>query len=115
MDLDFINNAECEQISVEELKKLRKISKPLLLLDVREDWEVEICKIEGSTHIPMAELFEKCDQLPKDKAIIVICHHGIRSLQVTQWLRRNGFKNAFNMAGGVDEWAVKIDKKMQKY
>ena len=86
-----------------------------VLLDVREPWETELCKIEGSCVIPMNSVPNQVDALDRDAEIVVICHHGGRSMQVAAFLDRNGFKNLHNLAGGVDAWARQVDKAMSVY
>ncbi len=87
-----------------------------LLLDVREPWEFRICHIEGSKLVPMREIPAAAAELDPDQEIVVICHHGIRSLQVARYLEEHlGFSNVINLAGGVDAWAREIDKGMAVY
>ena len=87
----------------------------MLLLDVREPWEYEICKIDGSENIPMNDIPDATDQIDKQHSVAVICHHGIRSRQVAQFLENNGFKNVLNLAGGIHAWADQIDHCMEQY
>jgi adenylyltransferase/sulfurtransferase len=86
-----------------------------LLLDVREDSEVATCRVEGSRHIPMRQVPENLPDLPRDRPILVLCHHGARSLRVTQFLRANGFGQATNIAGGIDAWAEQLDPSLARY
>lgn len=86
-----------------------------LLLDVREASEVATCAIPGSQHIPMNQIPESLPDLPKDRLILVQCHHGGRSMRVTQFLRANGFTQVTNIAGGIDAWAVEIDPTLARY
>ena len=86
-----------------------------LMLDVREADEVATCAIAGSRHIPMRQVPENLAELPRDRLILVQCHHGGRSLRVTQYLRANGFTQVTNVAGGIDAWADKIDPKLARY
>jgi rhodanese-related sulfurtransferase len=85
------------------------------LLDVREPWEVETAAIEGATTIPMRDVPSNLTSLPRDKPVVVFCHHGGRSLQVVNWLRGNGFPDAINMAGGIDLWAREVDPSIPRY
>lgn len=85
------------------------------LLDVREGWEVALCAIAGSRHIPMNDVPERADELPRDRALVVVCHHGTRSMQVAQWLRAQGFENAINLDGGIDQWARTVEPGMATY
>jgi rhodanese-related sulfurtransferase len=86
-----------------------------LLLDVREPWEVAHCQIEGSQHMPMHLVPVRCDELPKDRDIVVICHHGGRSMQVAMFLERKGFEKVYNLLGGVEGWACEVDPGMNRY
>jgi rhodanese-related sulfurtransferase len=85
------------------------------LLDVREKWEVETCRIEGSTHIVMNTIPARIDDLDEDAEIVCICHHGARSMQVAAFLERNGFSRITNLTGGIHAWAVQVDSTMPKY
>lgn len=86
-----------------------------LLLDVREPYEVAVCAIPGSRHIPMRHIPAALDELPADRDILVLCHHGGRSLRVMQFLRANGFTRVSNVAGGIDAWALQIDPALPRY
>ena len=102
-------------ISAEELKiKLEAGEKPVLL-DVREAWEFETCHIEGSINISMSNVQKMLDELDTADETIVICHHGMRSFQVASYLEANGYVNISNLEGGVDAWAVSVDKDMPQY
>jgi rhodanese-related sulfurtransferase len=86
-----------------------------LLLDVRENWEVETCHIAGSTPIPMNLIPIRVNELDDDREIVCVCHHGARSMQVAAFLERNGFANVTNLTGGIHAWAVQVDPSMAKY
>ena len=73
-----------------------------LLLDVREPWEFERCHIEGSVSLPMNSIPARLQELPQDREIVVICHHGVRSFHVARFLDHNGFRRVINLTGGVD-------------
>ncbi len=104
------------EINVAEVAQLRGTSQAITLLDVREPWEVATASIEGSLNIPMGELPARANNaLDPDAHIVVLCHHGARSLSVTAWLRREGFENAQSMAGGIDQWSREIDPKVPMY
>lgn len=102
------------EIDVAETQRLLKDG-DAVLVDVREPFEVAICRIPNSTLIPMAEIPERLGELPQDKRLLVHCHHGGRSLQVTRFLRQRGFPGASNVAGGIDAWASQLDPSMQRY
>lgn len=89
-------------------------AKPVLL-DVREPWEFHTCSIAGSTHIPMGEVPARAAQVDPRQDVVVICHHGGRSMQVAMFLERNGYAKVHNLAGGVDSWAKTVDPSMQVY
>ena len=86
-----------------------------LLLDVREPWEYEICRIEGSQLLPMGEIPARAGELDPDEALVVICHHGARSLQVALFLEKQGFSDVTNLTGGVNAWAKTVDPAMPVY
>ncbi len=86
-----------------------------ILLDVREDYEREIAAVKGHRAIPMQEVPMRLDALPKGEEILVMCHHGGRSLQVTLFLRNKGFEKVQNVRGGIDQWAAVYDPKMRRY
>jgi rhodanese-related sulfurtransferase len=89
--------------------------KPPVLLDVREPWEYQTCRIEGSTLVPMNTIPARARQLDPATDTVVICHHGTRSFQVALYLERNGFSNLYNLQGGVNAWANQIEPTMPRY
>ena len=103
------------EITVADLDGWRRAARPLAILDVREPWERAICAFAGSIDIPLAELPGRLDELPGDRAVVVVCHHGMRSLQATRWLRGQGRGLACNLQGGIDAWAGQIDAAMERY
>lgn len=104
------------EISVEEAHHLMTAdSENVQLIDVRENDEREICKIEAARHIPMQQIPENVATLPRDKHLLIHCHHGGRSGRVTQYLRAHGFTAVTNVAGGIDAWADRIDRSLKKY
>ena len=105
-----------QQLHAKELKDLLDSGQPApLLLDVREPWEFEICRIEGSSLIPMRQIHTAVEQMDHDQHTVVICHHGIRSQQVCVYLTHMGFTNVFNLVGGVQAWAHEVDPDMPTY
>jgi adenylyltransferase/sulfurtransferase len=104
------------EISVEEARDLLAAAAgKALLLDVREPYEVEISRIEGGTHIPMRQIPARLDELPRDRRLLVICHHGGRSRRVVGYLRGLGFPAVSNVQGGVAAWAERIDPALRRY
>lgn len=86
-----------------------------VLLDVREQWERETARIEPSLHIPVPDIPARVQEIDPDQHIIVYCHHGVRSMNVTAWLRQQGFERVQSMAGGIDRWSRFIDPKVPLY
>ena len=94
-----------ENITPAELKRRLDAGDGLVLLDVREDWEYQAARIEGSTLIPMGEMPERVLELDPAAETVVICHHGNRSAYVTRALQRFGFENVLNLEGGLDAYS----------
>ena len=86
-----------------------------VVLDVREPWELEICALPGSLNIPKGAVPGRLSEIPRGTAIAVLCHHGMRSWQVTEWLHRQGYDQAVNIEGGIDAWATDVDTSMARY
>lgn len=104
------------EITSEELKSLRDVGEELTVLDVREPWEVEVARIADSKHIAMGDIPARFNQeLDPDDHIVVLCHHGVRSMNVTAWLRQQGFEKVQSLQGGIDRWARQIDPSVPVY
>ena len=103
------------EIDADTLARLRASGEDVTILDVREPWETDICVIEGSRAIPMRALPERLGELPDQGLVVVVCHHGARSAQVTAWLRDRGLDRAINLQGGVDAWACSVEPEMARY
>jgi rhodanese-related sulfurtransferase len=103
------------EIDVSDLAQLRRDQSPYRVLDIREPWEVAICSLPDSLRIPMQQVPRRIDSLPRDDMLVIVCHHGMRSATVANFLRQNGFDNACNLAGGIDAWARLIDPSMARY
>ena len=86
-----------------------------LLLDVREPWEWQAARIEGSQHIPMREVPARVDEIDRERDVVAICHHGGRSQQVAMFLEKNGFRKVHNLQGGVDAWSRTVDPAVPLY
>lgn len=106
------------EISPSDLKARLDAGEALTLLDCREGYENAICRIEPSTLIPMntipAEL-QRVEAMAEDKPLVVYCHHGVRSMNVTAWLRRQGVENVWSLAGGIDRWSLEVDASVPRY
>jgi rhodanese-related sulfurtransferase len=105
------------EVDVSQTKQLLESGEPMLLLDCREPSEYATAKISGAVLIPMREISHRLSELEpfRETPLVVHCHHGGRSMQVTQWLRRNGFPQAQNMQGGIDQWSLQIDTSVPRY
>lgn len=86
-----------------------------VLLDVREPWEWETARIEGSQHMPMREVPARLGEIDSDREVVAICHHGGRSQQVATFLEKNGFSKVHNLQGGVDAWSHTVDPAVPLY
>jgi rhodanese-related sulfurtransferase len=87
-----------------------------LLLDVRETWEFDLAHLPDSLSMPMGDVPSRAHiELDPDRPIITICHHGVRSLHVANWLRAQGFEHAQSLSGGIDAWSREIDPSMPRY
>jgi rhodanese-related sulfurtransferase len=102
------------EMDVTEAARLVKLPGNVLL-DVREPHEIEICRVAGSINIPMGKISERLADLPRDQHILVLCHHGGRSMRVTQFLRANNYPKATNIGGGIEAWAESIEPGMARY
>jgi rhodanese-related sulfurtransferase len=106
-----------QQLSVTDLKAWLDDparEKPVLL-DVREPWEYDTARLEGSLLVPMRAIPARASELDPAAETVVICHHGGRSMQVAMFLERAGFGRVYNLAGGVNAWARQVDPSMQTY
>jgi rhodanese-related sulfurtransferase len=94
---------------------VRPVEAPLLL-DVREDWEAQICQLPGSLHIPMREIPARLSELVHaGKPIVCYCHHGVRSMQVAMFLEHHGVSDVYNLVGGINAWAREQDPSCPTY
>ena len=104
-----------DEITPQDLKaRLAGNDRPLLL-DVRQDWETRLCRLENAVHIPIEEIELRADELNPDDEIVVYCHQGVRSAAVADYLRQRGFKSVKNLRGGLDSWARTVDPAMRRY
>jgi len=103
------------EIDVDTLHQRRQGEDPPVVLDVREANELAICALEDAWHIPMQEIPARLAEIPADRAVVAMCHTGMRSMQVTQFLHHHGYTNVRNLAGGIDAWAARIEPGMARY
>ena len=98
-----------------EAKNLIDENKSLKLIDVREPWEHSIAKLHNSVLIPLREFQKHIDSFTKSDTFLIYCHHGIRSFYACDYMIQQGFKNVYNLKGGIDAWSREIDRTINKY
>jgi len=103
------------EILPSELKARLEQGEKLVLVDVREPWEHEICKIESARLVPLGSLAASLPYLPDVDELICYCHHGVRSLDAAAWLRLQGFEKAKSLAGGIERWSTEVDPTVPRY
>ena len=104
------------EIAPQDVNQMATRGEPFILIDVRETWEFEAARIEGARLMPMGDVPTRAHQeLDPDDHIVVYCHHGVRSMNVTAWLRQQGFEKSQSMAGGIDAWSRTVDPKVPVY
>lgn len=113
--MEGMREADYESVTPAELKRRLDSGERPLLLDVRESWEFELARIEGSTLAPMSELSERVpEELEPGRETVVICHHGVRSAHVVRLLQQAGFERVENLEGGLDAYA-EVDPRVSRY
>jgi rhodanese-related sulfurtransferase len=115
-----MNGQPMNQISVEELaQRLSSGDASIQLVDVREPQELDLASIEGFVNLPLSQFAEWGDQVPTlfnpHAETLVLCHHGIRSAQMCQWLTAQGFTNVKNISGGIDAYSILVDSSIPQY
>lgn len=103
------------QIEPRDVKRRLDRGEKLLLVDVREPWEYELCRLPGAQLVPLGTLASRVAQLEPADAVVLYCHHGVRSLDAAAWLRRQGIEGARSMAGGIERWALEVDPAVPRY
>lgn len=104
-----------KELTVQQLKQMQNAGDKYQLIDVREEYEVEICSI-GADHIPMGEVLDRADEIKRDVPVIVHCRSGARSANVVNALEMQlGFTNLHNLKGGILAWANEIDDSLEQY
>ena len=104
-----------QRIEPSDLKARLDAGEQLVLVDVREAPELEICRIEGALHIPLSEFQRRFEELDREASIVCVCHHGMRSANAAGFLAEQGYENLINLTGGVDAWADQVDPNMARY
>ena len=106
-----------DQMSPQELAMLREAGSAPVILDVRESGELALVDLGGVVHIPMSEIGQRAaHELDPDTPLVVMCHHGVRSMVVAQWLANElDFATVWNLAGGIDRYALDVDPSVGRY
>jgi len=104
-----------EDVTVTELAAARARGDELVLLDVREPFELEIARLDGAVHVPMRLLPERLGELERTRPLVILCHHGNRSRVALEYLRGQGFTNLHNLKGGIDAWSLEVDPAVPRY
>jgi len=103
------------EISAEELKARRDRGENPLVIDVREDWELQLASIPGVVHVPMNQLPARLGEFQRDMEVIVMCHAGGRSMRVAHFLANQGFTDVANLSGGISAWSQAVDATVPQY
>jgi adenylyltransferase/sulfurtransferase len=103
------------EITPAEMKERLDRGENFLIVDVREPWEHELCRIEGAKLIPMGSIPANLQALDVDEDVVCYCHRGMRSMDVAVWLRGQGVQRAKSLAGGIERWSLEIDARVARY
>jgi rhodanese-related sulfurtransferase len=103
------------QIAPKEVRERLERGEKLVLVDVREQWEYDLCRIAGAKLIPLKTLPANVAALEEAEEVICYCHHGIRSLDAATWLRGQGIAGAKSLAGGIERWSREVDASVPRY
>ncbi|MEQ1558019.1 MAG: rhodanese-like domain-containing protein [Methyloglobulus sp.] len=104
-----------KQLSATELKTKIQDKQQLILLDVREPNEFEFAHIDGSVLIPLNQIPQRLREIDMDQEVVLICHHGMRSMQAANFLAQVGYKKISNLVGGIDAWSIEVDSTVARY
>lgn len=99
----------------QQLKTLLDKKDDVYLMDVREHDEYAYCRLPGANHLPLSEFMANFQEIPKNKRVVVYCHHGIRSQMVVNFLKNKGYLNVHNLNGGIDKWSITVDSRILRY
>jgi rhodanese-related sulfurtransferase len=104
-----------DNVSVEQVNEMLKKGEDFLFVDVRNPDEYAICSIKGTKLIPLGELGHRLKEIPKDKLVVLHCHHGGRSTRAVNFLKSQGYTEVKNLEGGIDQWSLSIDPSVPQY
>jgi rhodanese-related sulfurtransferase len=103
------------EITPADVKARLDRGEKLFLVDVREPWEHQLCRIDGAKLVPLGSLAASLQTLPDVDELICYCHHGMRSLDAAAWLRLQGIEKAKSLAGGIERWSLEVDPRVPRY
>ncbi|MBV9762979.1 MAG: sulfurtransferase [Acidobacteriaceae bacterium] len=106
------------EVTPAEAKSRLSTENAAILIDIREPEEFALSRIDGAVLIPMQSIpgeIQRLEALGDEKDLMVLCHHGVRSLNVVAWLRERGIENCFSVSGGIDQWSQEIDPSVPRY
>jgi rhodanese-related sulfurtransferase len=104
------------EISPHDLRQRLEAGDQVHLVDVREPWEFQLCRLPGAELIPMGDIPASLPRLEGvSEPLVVYCHHGVRSLRVANWLRQQGLEDVSSLQGGIDRWSLEIDPSVPRY
>jgi rhodanese-related sulfurtransferase len=109
---------ESLEISPQDAYAMLQQKGKAVLVDVREPAEFSLSRIENSELIPMQDVpaqLQRLEGIADDAPLLILCHHGVRSLQVASWLRNRGVENCYSVAGGIDRWSIEVDSSVPRY
>lgn len=115
MDHTAIRPPAFQQQSARQVKARLDAGERLLLLDVRESYEVQLSALSGALNIPMSEMAARWGEIPREQPVVVFCHTGVRSANLIDTLREEGYTNLINLAGGIDAWSREVDPAVPRY
>ena len=115
---DLVAFVQAQKLVLSDARQANRADEAVLL-DVREAWELQAARFDlpgaRSLHIPMGTLAARWQELDRLQPVLVLCHHGVRSLQCVTFLQRQGFESAYNVAGGIDAWSCAVDSAVPRY
>ncbi|HEU4778422.1 MAG TPA: rhodanese-like domain-containing protein [Steroidobacteraceae bacterium] len=103
------------EVPVEELKARRDRGEKPLVLDVREEWELQLARIPDVLHVPMSQIPARLGEFQRNVEVIVMCHAGGRSMRVAHFLASQGFTDVANLSGGISAWSQAVDATVPQY
>jgi len=104
-----------QNLNPHEVKGILDSEEKVRLIDVRENWEHKIARIEGCELFPLSKISSDYPKLGKEEKLVIYCHHGNRSLSVCHFLVKQGYTNIINLRGGIAHWGLTVDLKMKQY